>query len=195
VFKAGAMKKILTDFSLLFLVMNLVGCATIDSAALQKTRQANIDHYTLEINDWRGQFLQEDYLNKLKMLESYIKKQTNAESHVLKAICKTCDYYIRSGKSFSQDINLGLEAANSEGWLDIYQLYFDAIQRSVGDIAEPPANYSQARDSLLECFSIYSQLHSLVRFPQGSCASFNKTIQDLFLLANKNLDKLAGLLQ
>jgi len=186
------MKKLIYLF---VIAMLLSGCETIDYAALQQQRQANINSYSSQVNEWRNQFQKSDYPSRLKMLESYVEKQTNAELSVLNGISQTWDYSIQSGRSFGQDIYGGLAAANAEGWVDIYQMYFDAIQKSMGEINNPSNKYSKVYDSLLECFSIYSQLHSLARSPQGNYVSFNKAVNDLSLEANKNLNKLKVLLQ
>lgn len=182
------MKKIIY---LLFTIIMVSGYATTKYYPQQThVQQAPIDEHKTLILQWKQEFQIANYHKKLIMLKDYINRSAQAELIVLDGISTAWDLCIRSGKSFSYDIARQLSVTEQAGWTEIYRMHFETIKKAMADIKEPPKEYVKAYDLLLELFSIYSQLYSLARSPQGSYVSFNKTVNDLSLEFKKYLNKL-----
>jgi len=179
------MKKILYILLPTFI---LSGCATMDYT--YQPQQAPVEEHRTIIAQWENEFQASDYPKKLSMLKSNISVRAKGELSVLNGISTTWYQSIHSGGSFGYDIAQGLAAAEAGGWVEIYRMYFSSIKKAMGEISNPPAKYAKAYDLLLELFSIYSQLYSLARSPQGSYVSFNKTVNDLSLEFDKCFNKL-----
>ena len=166
------------------------GCATMN----YQQEMAPIEQHRSMIAQWENEFQISDYPKKMQMLKTKIASQVQSEKSVLESISMQWNQSIHSGGSFGYDIAQGLASAEAGGWVEIYRMYFSSLKKAMSEIGNPPTKYSKAYDLLLEIYSIYSQLYSLARSPQGSYVSFNKTVNDLSLEFEKGFNKLDVLL-
>lgn len=190
------MRKRMSNSVVLGLVSFLIsGCATIFTYQQETApTEAPIEQHRSMIVQWESEFQASAYSKKMQMLKTKIASQVQSEKSVLESILMQWNQSIHSGSSFSYDIAQGLASAESGGWVEIYRMYFSSLKKAMSEISNPPTEYSKAYDLLLDVYSIYSQLYSLARSPQGSYVSFNKTVNDISLEFEKGFNKLDVLL-
>jgi hypothetical protein len=53
------------------------------------------------------------------------------------------------------------------------------IERGMQDLKDYPIQYQEAYNTLMDLYSVYSQINSLALSPSGSLMSFNNKVNDL----------------
>lgn len=176
----------------MFLILSCTSLSYADT----RPAAAEIEKDSTLISQWETKFQNVDYATKLQMIKEQIVMCAKAEKAVLNGISEAWHVSIITRPDWvSSDMARGLAEAERDGYVEIYKNRCSSLKKAMSEISESPSKYSKTYDMLLELFSIYAQIYSLARAPEGSYITFNQKINDLSSEFDKCLSKVEVLLQ
>lgn len=121
-----------------------------------------------------------NYNEDFKKTKDEIAGQGLLCSVVLERYASTWSDAIKYNKDFQVEVGKYKDSLKQSGQYDKFQNEKAKIDSEMKKFTNPPKEYKQAHDKLVELYGIYCQMYSLVMQPSGSLYTFNSTRNDLY---------------
>ena len=146
-------------------------------------------NFIIKKNQSIGEAKKAAYENKFLAVSSKIIANTYLSLLTTEGISATWSLAIQYGhSSFDSEIKKYLD--DSKDILEEMENINKQIEMGMQELKNYPIQYQEAYDTMMEMYSVYSQIYSLAQSPSGSLMSFNNKVNDLKLDFTKCVSKL-----
>ena len=146
-------------------------------------------NFVTKRNQSIGEAKKAAYEDKFLAVSGDIMRNTYLSLVVIEGVSGVWRNAIEDRSDFNHSIREYLEKV-AKGSLETLKKENKEIERGMQDLKDYPIQYQEAYNTLMDLYSVYSQIYSLALFPQGSLMSFNNKVNDLSSEYTKIVSKL-----
>ena len=134
-------------------------------------------NFLVKRNQSIGEAKKIEYERKFIIVSSKIAQDKVLSLEILSDISSVWSNAINNNYDFNLKIEQYL--LKNENVFEAMTKDNENIERGMQDLKDYPLQYQEAYNSLMELFSVYSQIYSLAQSPSGTLVSYNSKIADL----------------
>lgn len=134
-------------------------------------------NFLMKRNQSIGEAKKTEYEEKFLNLVKKIAINTEYAAGFIEGISNVWNRAIQRGEDFNEAIRVYLEGFTHK--IEYLKKNNETIQNEMRNLKDYPIQYQEAYNTLMDLYTVYSQIYSLALFPSGSLMAFNNKANEL----------------